>query len=134
MALVSTIALSLVAFGGQQKDWLEGKVLDPEKSGYFGATGEGSTTSGAASGESGAEQGTASGGQPAAYHYSFVIEGDKFVYLVRETLKWRWSKPASVKLNGRVKYVVKKRKLIIMDDDGKEHETDILKLTTLRNQ
>jgi hypothetical protein len=134
MALVSTIALSLIAFGGQQKDWQDGKVLDPERSGYFGGTGDSSTTSGNANGASGADQGATNGSQPAAYHYSFVIEGDKAVYLVRETLKWRWSKPANVKVNGRVKYAVKKRKLIIMDDDGKEHETDILKLTTLRNQ
>jgi hypothetical protein len=80
-------------------------------------------------GESGTDQGTG-----AVYHVSetFLIEGDKYVYMVREHLKWRWSKAASLTVNGPVKYAVERRKLFLMDEDGKEHEMEIVKLTTLR--
>jgi hypothetical protein len=37
-----------------------------------------------------------------------------------------WSKPANP-VNGPVKYAVEKRKLLVMDEDGKEHEMEIVK-------
>jgi hypothetical protein len=58
-----------------------------------------------------------------------VIEGDKYVYLAQERLRWRWSKVANVTVNGSVKYAVEKRKLYVMDEDGKEHEMEIVKKT-----
>jgi len=58
-----------------------------------------------------------------------VIEGDKYVYLAQERLHWRWSKPANLTVNGPVKYAVEKRKLFVMDEDGKEHEMEIVKKT-----
>ena len=47
----------------------------------------------------------------------------------QERLKWRWSKPANLTVNGPVKYAVEKRKLFVMDEDGREHEMEIVKKT-----
>ena len=37
------------------------------------------------------------------------------------------SKPANLTVNGPVKYAVEKRKLYVLDEDGKEHEMEIVK-------
>jgi hypothetical protein len=50
-------------------------------------------------------------------------------YIWTGDLGWRWSKAANVTLNGRVRYAVEKRKLYVMDDEGKEHEIEIIKKT-----
>jgi len=60
---------------------------------------------------------------------TFVIEGDKYVYLAQEDLRWRWSKAANVTVNGPVKYAVEKRRLYVMDEEAKEHEMEIVKKT-----
>jgi hypothetical protein len=60
---------------------------------------------------------------------TFVVEGDKYVYLAQERLRRRWSKAANLTVNGPVKYAVEKRKLFVMDEDGKEPEMEIVKKT-----
>ncbi len=56
---------------------------------------------------------------------NLIIEGDDMVYITRERIRWRWSKAAHVTVNGEVKYYVDKRKLHVLDDDGKEHVVEI---------
>ena len=58
---------------------------------------------------------------------NFIIEGDDMVYVTQERIRWRWSKAAHVTVNGEVKYYVDKRKLHVLDDDGKEHVIEIVK-------
>jgi hypothetical protein len=58
---------------------------------------------------------------------NFIIEGDDIVYVTQERIRWRWSKAAHVTVNGEVKYYVDKRKLHVLDDDGKEHVIEIVK-------
>ena len=60
---------------------------------------------------------------------TFLIEGDKYAYLAQERLRWRWSKAANLTINGPVKYAIEKRKLFVIDEDGKEHEMEIIKKT-----
>jgi hypothetical protein len=43
------------------------------------------------------------------------------------SLRWKWSKPANLTVNGPVKFAVEKRKLFVIDEDGKEHEMEIVK-------
>lgn len=76
-------------------------------------------------------RGYSSGSSRAVYkvYEDFVIEGDKYVYLAQERLHWRWSKPANLTVNGPVKYAVETRNLFVMDEDGKEHEMEIVKKT-----
>jgi hypothetical protein len=117
----------------KQKDWQTGKVLDSKRSRYFAGTVSNSNSNGNvyANGNSGTYQGQTSGTSQAVYrtYETFVIEGEKYVYMAQERLKWRWSKPANVTVNGPVKYAVEKRKLFVMDEESKEHEMDIVKKT-----
>ncbi|MDE2099631.1 MAG: hypothetical protein KGL39_20430 [Patescibacteria group bacterium] len=58
----------------------------------------------------------------------FQIEGEKKIYAARELLKYRWSKEANVSVNERVKFALDphERKLFLLDDEGKEHELEII--------
>lgn len=58
---------------------------------------------------------------------TFIIEGETYAYVAQERLRWKWSKPANLTVNGPVKYAVEKRKLYVIDEDGKEHEMEIIK-------
>ena len=115
------------------KDWQIGKVLDSERSRYFaGTVGNANTTGTAqATGNYGTYQGNTNSSQTAIYRVfeNFLIEGETYAYLGQERLRWRWSKPANLTVNGLVKYAVEKRKLFVIDDDGKEHEMEIIKKT-----
>jgi len=113
------------------RDWQTGKVLDSERSRYFaGTVGNANTTGTAqANGNYGTYQGNTNSSQTAIYRVfeNFLIEGETYAYLGQERLRWRWSKPANLTVNGLVKYAVEKRKLFVIDDDGKEHEMEIIK-------
>jgi hypothetical protein len=60
-------------------------------------------------------------------YQKYTIETDKVVYVASEHLLFPWSKPANVNVGENVKYVVEKGKIIILDDDKKEHKATIVK-------
>ena len=82
-----------------------------------------------ANGNYGTYQGNTNSSQTAVYrvYETFFIEGDTYAYLAQERLRWKWSKPANLTVNGPVKYAVEKRNLFVIDEDGKEHEMEIVK-------
>jgi hypothetical protein len=49
----------------------------------------------------------------------YTIESDKFTYLSRERLRTERSKPALLTINGPVKSHVDGRKLVILDNEGR---------------
>jgi len=55
---------------------------------------------------------------------TFLIEGETHAYLAQERLR---SKAANLTVNGPVKYAAEKRKLFVIDEDGKVHEMEIVK-------
>ena len=59
----------------------------------------------------------------------YTIRGASKTYIARERLLFPWSKPANVNVGETVKYVVDRNKLIILDDDGKEHKAGITKVS-----
>jgi hypothetical protein len=131
-ALVLMVGLVHVAAGAEKKrDWQIGKVLDSERSSYFaGTVGNANTTGTAqANGNSGKYQGQTNTSETVVYtvYQNFLIEGETHAYLAQERLRWVWSKPANVTVNGPVKFAVEKRKLFVIDEDGKEHEMEIIK-------
>ena len=113
------------------RDWQTGKVLDSQRSRYFAGTVGNTNTTGTAqdNGNNGTYQGNTNSSQTAVYRVfeTFLIEGETHAYLAQERLKWRWSKSANLTVNGPVKFAVEKRKLFVMDEDGKEHEMEIVK-------
>jgi hypothetical protein len=125
--------------------WQTGKVLDTQKNRYFAgtfnnsnsygtvqenATGNtfGNTTNSTASG---LYYGSSSGSSVAIYrvYENYVIDGGSEVYLVEERLRWRWSQPALLTVNGPVKFYIKSRKFHLLDNSGKEHTAVIVKQT-----
>src|SRR5262249_11088562 len=116
-----TIALLLAsgAIAAKNLHWQTGKVLDTERNRYFaGTVGSDSasgtaTTTGSATASGGMATGTATtAGTAWGTHSStavyrvfetFVIEGEDHVYVASERLRWRWSKPANLAVNGPVK-------------------------------
>jgi len=57
----------------------------------------------------------------------YTIESARFLYLAREHLRSERSKPALLTINGPVKFHVDGRKLVILDNEGNEHRTTIVK-------
>ena len=127
LALLPGIALS----GEKVRNWQVGKVIDTERSRYFaGTVGSGSTTGTAqTNGNYGTYQGQTNTTQTAVYrvYQTIAIEGDSHAYMAQERLRWKWSKPANLTVNAPVKFAVAKRKLFVIDDDGREHEMEIIK-------
>lgn len=122
---------AMVLSAEKARDWQTGKVLDTERSRYFaGTVGSGNTTGTAqTNGNYGTYQGQTNTTQAAVYrvYQTFAIEGETRVYMAEERLRWKWSKPANLTVNAPVKFAVQKRKLFVIDDDGKEHEMEIIK-------
>jgi hypothetical protein len=129
--LIAASLPGLASAGEKVRKWQTGKVLDSERSRYFaGTVGSGNTTGSAqTSGGYGTYQGQTNTSQTAVYrvYETFLIEGETHAYLAQQRLRWRWSKPANLTVNGPVKFAVEKRKLFVVDDDGKEHEMEIVK-------
>jgi len=115
----------------KSRDWQKGTVLDSQRSRYFaGMVGTANTTGTVqANGGYGTYQGNTASSQRAVYrvYETFVIEGETLAHLAQERLRWRWSKPANLTVNAPVKFAVEKRKLYVIDEDGKEHQMEIIK-------
>lgn len=60
---------------------------------------------------------------------AYTIRGASKTYIARERLLFPWSKPANVNVGETVKDVVDRNKLIILEDDGKEHKAGITKVS-----
>jgi hypothetical protein len=113
----------------KNRDWQTGKVLDSQRNRYFaGTVGDANTT---IPNEATGLPKTTYSSQTAVYrtYETFLIEGDKYAYVAQERLHWKWSKPANLTVNGPVKYAVEKQTLFVIDEDGKEHEMEIVKKT-----
>ena len=113
-------------------DWQTGKVLDAEESRYYAGTVGSGQTNGTAqvnNGGYGTYQGSTTSSHSAVYrtYETFVIEGDTHTYVAQQRLQWRWSKPAMLTVNGPVKFAVEKRKLFVVDDEGKEYQLSVVK-------
>ncbi len=58
---------------------------------------------------------------------TYLIEAGDYVYECQEHIKWRWSKPAALTVNGPVQFAIEKDRIYIKSEDGREHETKIIK-------
>ena len=60
-------------------------------------------------------------------YQNYVLESGKYIYLVEERLRRKWAKPARLVVNAPIKFSVEKRKVYLLEEDGKEHETRVIK-------
>ena len=110
--LLAGLAAGLTA-SEKNRNWQTGKLLDIEMSRVFAGM-----------------QGSAEDySHTATYrvYETLTIEGDSHIYVARRGLRWRWSKSLDLAVNASVKFAVEKRKLFVIDEDGKEHELSITK-------
>jgi hypothetical protein len=114
-ALLLIAAAFVITASAKDRAWQTGKVLDTRENAWFAGVAHWSDTYGTR------RERTTVGFARARYAlwWNFVIEGDTTVYQARERMWWRWSKPADVAVNGTVRYVVDKRQLVVLDDEGK---------------
>jgi hypothetical protein len=56
----------------------------------------------------------------------FSIETDSYVYVAQHQLR-KFTKPANLTVNGSVRFADEKRKLFVIDDDGREHGMKIVR-------
>lgn len=113
------------------RDWQTGTVLDAERTReYVGTSGTANTQGTAqASGNRATYQGQTTTSETAIYraYNTVVVEGETHVYVARQRKRWRWSKVANVTVNAPVQFAVEKRKLYLLDDNGEEHQLEIVK-------
>lgn len=60
-------------------------------------------------------------------YQTYIIQTPTHVYRAVQTLRWRWSKPASVTVNGPIEFRIneKKTKIWVKDDRGKVRRFDL---------
>lgn len=102
------------------RQWHNGKLMDTEQQ----KVKEGSTTMYHANGDSNA---TANTTDNIDTYEVYTIRGAEKTYVAREKLLFPWSKPANVTVGSELKYAIDGRKLIILDEDNKEHKASIVK-------
>jgi hypothetical protein len=111
----------------KERQWQEGKLVDTDESHYFAGTlGSGGGTV-YASGNSAVYSESSTRTAIYRVYETYIIEADRYVYVAKERIKWRWSKPALVTVNGPVRFAIEKDKIYILGEDGKEHETRLAK-------
>jgi hypothetical protein len=151
--LLIFLAFTVATYGAKDKEheWLVGRILDEGRARHFvgtmhnsssstttsgsvdataRSTSIGSTTNTNLNGSYSEQSNTNTSGFSAPLYRVYdnlVLEGADMVYVTSERIRWRWSKGAHVSVNGEVKYYVDRRKLHILDLDGKEHTVEILK-------
>lgn len=57
----------------------------------------------------------------------YVIEGEKYIYVAEQPLRWRWSRPARLTVNGPVRFAIDGKWIYVLDDEGKERRAEIVK-------
>jgi len=129
--LVCLFGLSPLVQAEKQLDWQVGILRDSERSRFFAGTVGDSSTNGnvSAYGNTGTYSERTNTSSTAIYrvYQTYEIEGDHYVYLAQQHLKWRWNKAADISVNGRIQYAVDKRKLYLVDDQRKVYELEIVK-------
>lgn len=127
---VALLLVSTMAFAATRQ-WQNGKLLDTEQQKVT----EGSTTHYNTDAQKKTKNGktdysrntTATTTDNTDTYEVYTIQGPEKTYIAREKLLFPWSKPANVTVGAELKYVIDGRKLIILDEDQKEHKASIVK-------
>jgi len=134
LSLVLLLSAVLVGqtFAATARDWHEGTLLETEQEKIPSGATYNSSTDGSAKPKGDktkySENTTTTATQDYDTFQLYTIQGHGKVYTASERLLFPWSKPANVTVGEKVKYVVEKNKLYLLDDDGKEHKASIKKV------
>ena len=117
-ALLITSTFSLAA------TWQTGKLTDSEKQEVAAGS---TTTYNTDKNKDGSRNGTAHTTNDTDTYQIFTIQAPAKTYVVREKLNFPWSKPANITVGEEVKFSVEGNKVIILDNDQKQHKTSVVK-------
>ncbi|MEO6817300.1 MAG: hypothetical protein ABI177_11425 [Edaphobacter sp.] len=128
--LVAVLLVTAMAFAAT-REWHSGKLLDTEQQKVT----DGSTTHYNTDSQKKTHNGktdysrntTATTTDNTDTYEVYTIQGPEKTYVAREKLLFPWSKPANVTVGAELKFVIEGRKLIILDEDQKEHKASIVK-------
>ena len=128
--LFAVLLATTMAFAATRQ-WQSGKLLDTERQKVT----EGSTTHYNTDSQKKNQNGktnysqntTATTTDNTDTYEVYTIQGPAKTYVAREKLLFPWSKPANVTVGAELKFVIDDRKLIILDEDQKEHKASIVK-------
>jgi len=128
---VAVLLCSTMAFAAA-RNWQSGKLLDTEQQKITdGSTTHYNTDAQKKTNNKGktnySENTTATTTDNTDTYEVYTIEGPEKTYIAREKLLFPWSKPANVTVGAELKYAIDGRKLIILDEDQKEHKASIVK-------
>jgi len=133
-AVIFLLALSVSqAFAATAaRDWQTGTLLETEQQKVPSGTTYNSSTDGTAKPNGDKTKYSQNTTTTASQDYDtfqlYTIQGAGKIYTASERLLFPWSKPANVSVGEKVKYVVEKNKMYILDDDGKEHKATVKKV------
>ena len=129
IATLIALAAALAPAAQKNRDWQTGTLLDTEHNTYFGGgyLSPADTTMHFGDPRTGSELrvGTRSTDNFVLDHY--VVESETSVYLV-QVMRLAPSKAYRLSANMPVKFAVEKKKLWLLDADGKEYQTTIAKM------
>jgi hypothetical protein len=133
MARITSIFLLAAALclgASKERAWQDGKVLNPTHNPYFSVSENKNNPAGASarsqSSDAGYEASVNSPTGPVFVRDSYVIESEETVYLV-ERIRLKNAPEGRVFVAMPVKIAVEKKKLRLLDDQGKEHTLSIVK-------
>jgi hypothetical protein len=130
--LVAVLLTGTMAFAATRQ-WQSGKLLDTEQQKVT----DGSTTHYNTDSQKNTKNGktdysrntTATTTDNTDTYEVYTIQAAEKTYIAREKLLFPWSKPANVTVGAELKYAIEGRRLIILDEDQKEHKASIVKTT-----
>lgn len=127
------IALGLCASGADtSRDWKSGTLLETEKqqvpTGSTRTTNSDGTIKDKGKNADYSQTTTSTSTENYDNFQVYTIHGDSKTYIARERLLFPWSKPANVSVGEKVKFVVQRNTLYLLDDDGKQHKAGISKV------
>jgi hypothetical protein len=128
------VVLTLCAWGADNaREWKSGTLLETEKqqvhTGSTHTTNSNGTIKDKGKKADYSETSTATNTDNYDTFQVYTIQGDGKTYIARERLLFPWSKPANVSVGEKVKYIIQKNTMLLLDDDGKQHKAGISKVS-----
>lgn len=126
------LLLAVPSFAATARDWHTGTLLETEQQKVPSGTISHSNTDVTAKDNGDKTQYSGNRTTTTTQDYDtfqiYTVEGSNKVYTAREQLLFPWSKSANITVGEKVKFVVDKNKMYLLDDDGKEHKAKITKV------
>lgn len=126
------VLLVVPIFAATARDWHTGTLLETEQQKVPSGTIANSNTDVTAKDKGDKTQYSGNTTTTTTQDYDtfqiYTVEGNSKVYTAKEQLLFPWSKPANITVGEKVKYVVDKNKMYLLDDDGKEHKAKLTKV------